>query len=49
VGITGASAATGEITGAGAATGDGTETLPFSDVEELTAALHDRAQREDPA
>jgi UDP-N-acetylmuramoyl-L-alanyl-D-glutamate--2,6-diaminopimelate ligase len=35
--------------GAGAATGDGTETLPFSDVEELTAALHDRAPREDPA
>jgi UDP-N-acetylmuramoyl-L-alanyl-D-glutamate--2,6-diaminopimelate ligase len=27
----------------------GTETLPFSDVEELTAALHDRALREDPA
>ena len=27
----------------------GSETLPFSDVEELTAALHDRALREDPA
>jgi UDP-N-acetylmuramoyl-L-alanyl-D-glutamate--2,6-diaminopimelate ligase len=27
----------------------GADTLPFSDVEELTAALHDRALREDPA
>jgi UDP-N-acetylmuramoyl-L-alanyl-D-glutamate--2,6-diaminopimelate ligase len=27
----------------------GVETFPFSDVEELTAALHDRALREDPA
>ena len=27
----------------------GVHTLPFSDVEELTAALHDRALREDPA
>ncbi|WP_312030430.1 UDP-N-acetylmuramoyl-L-alanyl-D-glutamate--2,6-diaminopimelate ligase [Actinomycetospora sp. TBRC 11914] len=27
----------------------GAEVLPFSDVEELTAALHDRAPREDPA
>jgi UDP-N-acetylmuramoyl-L-alanyl-D-glutamate--2,6-diaminopimelate ligase len=35
-------------TGASAATGDVT-VLPFSDVEELTAALHDRALREDPA
>jgi UDP-N-acetylmuramoyl-L-alanyl-D-glutamate--2,6-diaminopimelate ligase len=27
----------------------GAEVLPFSDVEELTSALHDRAPREDPA
>ena len=38
VGAKGASGATGDVT-----------TLPFSDVEELTAALHDRALREDPA